>query len=316
MEGSADIEQSADLTVLVLTLNEARHIQRCVSSVKGLAARVVVIDSYSIDNTCELAMLSGADVLQNRFSSHAQQLNWGLKHAQIDTAWVMKLDADEYVTPELATALKTTLSVASGDIAGFTLNLRRCFMGKWLRHGALYPLQLLRVWRAGNGHSENRLMDEHIVVNGKVGHVDADFVDDNLNTVTWWTDKHNRYASREAAEMLLLVERDFAQVDVPGSIGRRARAKRWIKIRVYSRLPLGLRALLYFCYRYFLRLGFLDGWQGLIFHVLQGFWYRFLVDVKVYEVKQYMVIHEATLHDAIREVLRLDVGDAQDESSF
>jgi len=304
------LEQSADLTVLVLTLNEERHIQRCIASVRGLAARVVVIDSYSIDNTCKIASLNGAEVLKNTFTSHAQQLNWGLEHAQISTAWVMKLDADEYVTPQLSVVLKVALDAASDDVAGFTINLRRYFMGKWLRHGALYPLSLLRVWRIGRGQAENRLMDEHVVVNGKVSHLDADFVDENLNTITWWTDKHNRYASREAAEMLRNAKEMSNHVGTAGNIGGAAKAKRWIKVRIYARLPAGIRALLYFIYRYFLRLGFLDGWQGFVFHVLQGFWYRFLVDVKVAEVQRHMRESGDTLEQSIEKVLDIKVSAA------
>ena len=153
-------------------------------------------------------------------------------------------------------------------------------------------------------------MDEHVIVDGKVGHVDADFVDDNLNGISWWTDKHNRYASREAAEMLLLSQRDSTRTDISGNTGRSARIKRWIKIRVYARLPLGLRALLYFLYRYFLRLGFLDGWQGLAFHVLQGFWYRFLVDVKVAEVERHMRDTGCALPEAIEQVLNIKLAPA------
>lgn len=289
-----------DLTVLILTLNEERHIARCLSSIKGLAGRVVVIDSHSTDRTCEIADRFGAEVLKNPFVSHSYQLNWALDNASIATGWVMKLDADEVVTADLVVNLKKALSAASKDIAGFTLNLRRCFLGKWLRHGGLYPVRLLRVWRTGKGRSESRWMDEHIKADGRVVHLDADFVDDNLNNITWWTNKHNNYATREAIEMLMIKTRGTAESDTSGTIGRNAKVKRWIKKRLYSRLPLGLRALLYFLYRYFLRLGFLDGWQGFVFHFLQGFWYRFLVDVKVYELETLMQKEGLSLKQAVR----------------
>jgi glycosyltransferase involved in cell wall biosynthesis len=290
---------TSDLTVLVLTLDEERHIGRCIESVRGTAARVVVIDSGSTDATCAIARGLGAAVLEHPFSSHAEQLNWGLAHAAITTTWVMKLDADEYLTPELAAALPEALERAEGDVAGLTLNLRRVFMGKWLRHGALYPVKLLRVWRFGRGRCEERRMDEHIVVDGRVAHVDADFADANLNGITWWTDKHNRYAAREAAEMLLVRNVPVAASDMGGQ----AAAKRWVKRNVYSRLPLGLRAFLYFFYRYVLRLGFLDGWRGFVFHFLQGWWYRMLVDVKIYEVERAMAERGLGLEQAVEEVL-------------
>jgi hypothetical protein len=173
--------------------------------------------------------------------------------------------------------------------SGYTLNLRRIFMGKWLRHGALYPIHLLRIWRFGQGRCEERLMDEHVVVQGAVQHLNADFADDNLNSLTWWTDKHNRYASREAVELLNL-QFHFMPHDPASSPsgGKQAGVKRWVKEVVYARLPGGFRAFAYFFYRYVIRLGFLDGQAGTAFHFLQGFWYRYLVDAKVAEVKRYM----------------------------
>lgn len=291
----------SDLTVLILTLDEERHIERCLTSIKGLATRVVVIDSYSTDRTCELAQALGAEVLRNRFVNYATQFNWALDHADIQTSWVMRLDADEIVTPELVAALKGTLPTSSADVAGFTLNLRRYFLGRWLKHGALYPIRLLRVWRTGRGRSESRWMDEHIAVDGRIEHINADFADDNLNNVTWWTNKHNGYATREAIDLLMIKYRADTSNSNASAIGQNAKIKRWIKQRIYSRLPLGLRALLYFLYRYFLRLGFLDGWQGFAFHFLQGFWYRFLVDVKVHELETLMRVQGLTLEQAVKQ---------------
>lgn len=280
---------TCDLTVLVLTLNEEIHIRRCIESARGVAVRVVVVDSGSTDRTCEIAKSLGADVFSNPFVTHARQLNWGLDHAGITTSWVMKLDADEYLTPALAALLPNVLARASEATSGFTLNLRRIFMGKWLRHGALYPIHLLRIWRFGHGRCEERLMDEHLVVQGGVEHIDADFADDNLNSLTWWTDKHNRYASREAVELLNL-QYHFMPDNSVASLrgGKQAGVKRWVKEEVYARLPGGFRAFAYFFYRYVIRLGFLDGQAGTAFHFLQGFWYRYLVDAKVAEVRRHM----------------------------
>jgi glycosyltransferase involved in cell wall biosynthesis len=289
---------TSDLTVLVLTLDEERHIERCIESVRGIASRVLVVDSGSNDRTCAIARGLGAEVLEHPFVSHARQINWGLDHADITTKWVMRLDADEYVTPGLAAMLPGLLE-RPGDAVGLTLNRRCIFMGKWLRHGALYPIKVLRVWRLGHGRCEDRWMDEHIVVEGRVAHADVDFVDENLNGITWWTNKHNRYATREAAEMLLA--RNTAPV--AAGMGAQAAAKRWIKRNLYSRMPLGLRAFLYFVYRYFLRLGFLDGWPGFVFHFLQGWWYRMLVDVKVHEVEKAMRERNVGVEQAVEDVL-------------
>jgi hypothetical protein len=160
---------------------------------------------------------------------------------------------------------------------------------------------MLRVWRTGHGRCENRWMDEHMVVQGEIAHVGADIADINLNNVTWWTAKHNQYASREAVDLLMHRERVSETKTVVAQLSFQAGIKRWMKQKVYARLPLGLRALLYFLYRYFLRLGFLDGWQGLTFHFLQGFWYRFLVDVKVHELETLMQTQRLTLAQAVRQ---------------
>lgn len=305
-----NINIRSELSVIVLTLNEEVHIRRCIESAYVVAARVVVVDSGSTDRTCEIAKSLGADVFSNPFSTHARQLNWGLDHAGIATRWVMKLDADEYLTPELEALLPAVLAQAGEATSGFTLNLRRVFMGKWLRHGGLYPIHLLRIWRFGHGRCEERLMDEHVVVQGGVEHIDADFADDNLNSLTWWTDKHNRYASKEAVELLNL-QYHFMPTDSAARLrgGQQAGVKRWVKEVVYARLPGGFRAFAYFFYRYVIRLGFLDGQAGTTFHVLQGFWYRYLVDAKVAEVKRHMREQDVDVRVAMERVLGVKVAD-------
>lgn len=151
-------------------------------------------------------------------------------------------------------------------------------------------------------------MDEHLIVQGEVVHINADFADDNLNSLTWWTEKHNRYSSREAVELLnLQYNFNLSQPATILSAGKQATVKRWMKEEVYFRLPGGFRAFCYFFYRYVIRLGFLDGQAGTVFHVLQGFWYRYLVDAKVAEVKRYMWVHGVDIRTAIMQVLGLKV---------
>lgn len=291
---------TADLTAIVLTFNEEKHLARCLQSLAGIARRVVVVDCFSTDGTAEIARSHGADVVQHAWVNYATQFNWALDNVPIDTQWTMRLDADEVVTPELAEALRRELPRSPETVTGLTVNRQIHFLGRWIRHGAIYPLRMLRVWRTGHGRCENRWMDEHMVVDGEIAHVDADIADINLNNVTWWTAKHNQYASREAVDLLMHRGRAESGTDA-AQMSFQAKAKRWMKEKVYSRLPLGVRALLYFIYRYFLRLGFLDGWQGLAFHFLQGFWYRFLVDVKVYELETLMKTQGLTLAEAVHQ---------------
>ncbi len=299
----------ADLTVIILAFNEEKHLPRCLESLRGVASRVIVVDCFSTDRTVELARAAGAVVVQHAWVNYATQFNWALDNVAIDTQWTMRLDADEVVTPELAAALARELPLYPDGVVGLTVNRQIHFLGRWIRHGAIYPLRMLRVWRTGHARCENRWMDEHMVVEGGVAHLDADIADINLNSVTWWTDKHNRYASREAVD-LLLHENSRVEAATAPRLSLQAGMKRWLKLKVYARLPMGLRAFLYFLYRYFLRLGFLDGWQGFVFHFLQGWWYRMLVDVKVAEVQRHMRESGDTLEQAIERVLNIKVSAA------
>ena len=203
--------------------------------------------------------------------------------------------------------MPTILNNASSNVDGFTINLRRIFMGEWLKFGSLYPIKLLRIWRFNSGRAEERLMDEHVRVNNIVQHINSDFVDHNLNFLSWWTDKHNKYSSLEAILFLNQEFNFFDKHDVDKStLGWQANINRLIKTNIYFNMPTGIRALIYFIYRYFFRLGFLDGGVGAKFHILQGFWYRYLVDAKIDEVKDYMKKFNVEPLEAIKVVLGID----------
>jgi len=289
---------------IVLTYNEALHLPRCLKSLEGVVDRVLVVDSFSNDETEEVARSHGAEFLQNPFVNQALQFNWGLTHVSGNPDWILRIDADEYLTPALAEEVRARLPGLGLDIDGVTFARRMTFQGRLIRFGGVFPVRVVRLFRFGRGECENRWMDEHIRVEGKTLDFDGELVDDNLNSLTWWTDKHNRYASREAVEMLS-ARYGFAAQEVGSgySSGTQASFKRSLKQHVYVKLPGGIRALLYFFYRYVVRLGFLDGRAGFAFHVLQGFWYRYLVDAKVDEVERYMRIQNVGPAIAIDRVL-------------
>jgi hypothetical protein len=229
----------------------------------------------------------GAIVLQNPWATYADQFNWGLDHAGIDTDWIMRMDADEEIMPDLAEAIRDFLSAPLADVSGVYVRRRVYFMGRWIRHGGYYPTWLLRVFRRGVGRCEALWMDEHIVLDyGKTIEIKKDIIDKNNKDLTFWTDKHNKYASREVLDVVGKKRQAGAGVIVGDLGGSQASLRRWVKDNLYSRIPLFVRPLLYYLYRYFFRLGFLDGKEGLIFHFLQGFWYRFLVDAKLYEYRK------------------------------
>jgi len=301
---------NTSLAVIILTFNEAQHLQRCIDSVKNITSSIFVIDSYSTDDTVAIAQSLGAVVYQNKFINHAAQLNWALDNCPTESEWILRLDADEIVTPELAQNIKTQLANIPADVVGLTINRQIHFLGKWIKRGGIYPIAPLRLWRTGKGRCENRWMDEHIIVEGKVQHLDGDIADINLNNLTWWTTKHNHYASREAIDLLMIKYGGSADTS-HATTGQQAKYKRWLKENVYSRLPLGVRAFSYFILRYIFMLGFLDGWQGLAFHSLQGLWYRFLVDLKVYELEQLMQQRKQTLAEVVRNEFGYDIDNKQ-----
>lgn len=295
------------LTAIILTRDEERHIARAIDSLGGLADHVFVVDSGSIDRTVEIAHGLGAEVVVHRFVNQAKQFNWALDHLPLKDGWVLRLDADEIVTPNLRAEIAATLPQLSPEVDGVIVGRRMCFLGRAIRHGGVFPIRVLRLFRAGRGRSEDRWMDEHIVVPGATVDLYGEIIDDNLNSLTWWTAKHNTYASREVVALLGLdsgvVPGDSAAA--PG--GGHAGVKRWLQERVYAHLPGGLRAAVYFLYRYLLRAGFLDGSEGLAFHVLQGFWYRFLVDAKLAEVRRAMSRDGLSAEEAARRLLGIDL---------
>lgn len=273
-----------DLTVVILTYNEAHHIGRAIESVRDIARAILVVDSFSSDATVALSEAAGARVVQHAFVNHAAQFQWALDHAGIATSWTMRLDADEVIEPDLAAAILAALPTLPDDVTGITFDRKHIFMGRWIRHGGRYPLRLLRLWRTGQGRVEQRWMDEHVVVDrGRTIALAGGFADANLGDLGFFTAKHNGYATREAIEVLA-ARYDLFGTDAAGlPSSAQARRKRWVKTRVYDRLPLWAGPLGYFLYRYVVQRGFLDGRPGLIYHVLQGFWYRFLVAAKVAE---------------------------------
>lgn len=276
--------EKGSIAAIILTYNEEIHIKRCIANAKLYASEVFVIDSYSTDKTVEIAQEMGGMVFQHRFVSHSAQFNWALENCPISTEWVWKQDADEYLSPELIKQIKEQTRTCEPDVNGFTAPCLRIFWGKYIKHG-IVPLILLRLIRKGYGSCETKIMDEHLRIDsGRIIDLQAPFYDDNLNDLTWWTNKHNAYASKEAIELLLMEYITSKEKEVVNS-GLHSASIRRKKLK-YIRLPLFWRAFFFFILRYIFRLGFLDGKEGFLWHFLQGFWYRALADAKVFEIKK------------------------------
>ncbi|WP_034993403.1 glycosyltransferase family 2 protein [Beijerinckia mobilis] len=278
-----------NVAVVVLTYNEEMHLARALESVAPFAKEVFVIDSGSTDQTIAIAKARGARVLYNPFVSQAKQFQWGLDNAPITAEWVMRLDADEIIEPDLAAEIEEKLPKLASDVTGINLKRKHIFLGRWVRHGGRYPLLLLRIWRHGLGRVEDRWMDEHILVTkGRTIAFDGGFADWNLNDMSYFTAKHNRYATREAVEIINQRRNLFLHSEnaMTGKNSTQALLKRCIKERIYNHIPFPISATGYFLLRYIFQLGFLDGVEGLSYHFLQGYWYRFLVGVKVLEFER------------------------------
>jgi len=271
----------ADLTAIILTYNEELNIESCITSLKKVSERIIVVDSYSSDNTVQIASNMGVEVFQNTWTNHAQQFQYGLEIANIKTQWIIRLDADESLTEESAKEIEVLCKKHSNtEISGLILRLEVSFLGKKLRHGGIYPIKVLRIFKYGHGNVEIRNMDEHIVLNqGKTTELKSDSIHNDFKSLTSWIDKHNRYSSLEVIDYFQAA----SMTKENNSLNLNAKVKRIVKYKIYYRLPMGVRALLYFIYRYIFKLGFLDGKEGLIFTILQAFWYRFLVDAKIHE---------------------------------
>ena len=294
------------ITAVILTFNEEIHLARCIESLLPLTTDIVVVDSHSTDRTLKIAEHYGARVLERAWeNNHSIQFNWAL--TQFDpnqTEWVLRVDADEVLTPDLVAQLLQALPELEDEIVGVHFFRKMCFQSKLIEHGGVGRNKVSRLFRYGFGRSEARWMDEHIKIDGKCIDLSGHMVDDNLNPVSWWITKHNNYASREAVDLLNL-KYQFAALDSVSDSGSKSSIskKRWIKENLYAKLPLGMRSFGYFFYRYIFRAGFLDGSVGTQFHFLQAFWYRYLVDIKYAEVERYMKVHTVPPKTAIDRVL-------------
>lgn len=273
-----------DISVIILTLNEERHIARVMQNAQKFARTVYVVDSFSTDRTVELATEMGAVAVRHEFQSHAKQFQWALDNLPITTEWVLRLDADEYLTDKLIDEIERRLPATPSGVNGYTLRCLYNFMGREINHGII-PLVLLRLFRYGKARIEDKLMDEHIyLTEGTTADMSYPFYNASLMTLTEWTAKHNWYATREAIELLTIECQKHSPQQIL-NIGTHSAGVRAKKLK-YACLPLFWRAFALFVYRYFFRLGFLDGKEGFLWHFLQGWWYRTLADAKVYEVKK------------------------------
>jgi len=278
----------ADITAIILTRNEENYIEDCIKSISGVVKRVIVIDSYSEDRTCQIAKRLGAEIYKHEFINHSLQYQYAEKIAKIDTTWTFRIDADERLKEESAKELDMLCCMNENtDVNGIYLRFCNNFMGRFLKHGGVYPWRKLCVYKTGKGGIENRDMDEHIVIyEGKCIKAKKDSLHYAYRGLNFFINKFNWYSSKEAKAYFDDFKADKSSYSI----------KTKMKIYVYYRLPMGIRSWLFFVYRYYFCFGFLDGKEGYIYAFLHAYWYRFLIDAKIYE---HIKLHNKLDYDKI-----------------
>jgi glycosyltransferase involved in cell wall biosynthesis len=275
-----------EFSFIIITFNEEMHLPRLLASIVELNAKIYIIDSGSTDKTLEIAAKYKAEVVLHTFENHPKQWDYALKHFKVTTPWTIGLDADQIVSNELFIKLKNFKNEDNLQINGIYFNRKNIFKGKWLKYGGYYPFYLLKMFRTHIGYSDiSENMDHRFIVSEptiiwKEGHI----IEENLkeNEISFWINKHNRYSdlvATEEIERLLVLKEQNIDASFFGSPNQR---KAWFK-KIWWGLPRYWRPFFYFGYRMIFKLGILDGKNGVIFHFLQGFWFRLVIDIKIEE---------------------------------
>jgi glycosyltransferase involved in cell wall biosynthesis len=271
-----------DISVIILAYNSEAIIRDTLAAAARISDDIHVVDSFSTDRTIEICKASGVIVTQRSFINYAEQRNWAISNLPLRHSWQLHLDADEILTSDLVIEIETLNDNWPKGIDGFFIPRLIRFLGRDLRHGGYYPIYHMRLFRSGHGQVEDRLYDQHFVLNGTSGSLTNPFIDDHRMSLNEWIQRHNRWSDFEVADLLQTFPGSTIAGNAKGNPIERARARK----NTYYRAPMFLRAFMLFFYRYIIRGGFLDGVPGLIYCVLQSFWFRFLVDAKLYERKK------------------------------
>jgi len=265
-------------TVILLSFNSEDTLGATLSRARNISDEIFVVDSFSSDSTVALAESYGAKVVQHAFENYGAQRNWAIDNLPITRKWQLHLDADEVMDDQLVAAI--TALPEKPEHAGYFVPRYVKFLGRVLRHGGMSPTWHLRLFRGDVGRCEDRKYDQHfMLLNGTAGQLSGAMIDDIAMSLSEWTARHNRWADAEVAEMDAAEEAGRLVADSKGNPAQRTRALR----AKYNNLPLFVRPFALFGYRFFFKLGFLDGTEGFIFWVLQTFWFRFLIDAKIWE---------------------------------
>lgn len=267
------------ITALLLTFNEEKNLLFALENIKDWADEIVILDSYSTDKTVEIAEKYKAKIHYRKFDNFSAQRKFALNNLPIKNDWIFVLDADEYLTEELKIEISELMANPENMNDAYFMNRRFYWQGKWLKR-CFYPTTLLRFGRKGFLNCDDRPINEHLICKTEnTGLLKNDFVDYNRKDLHDWVLKHNGYASREAEQLMVTDETIY------NFWGSQYERKRWIRTRIWNNLPPVTRPFLYFTYRYFIQMGFLDGKKSFMYHFIDSFVYRTLIDFKYLEKK-------------------------------
>ncbi len=268
-------------SVIILAFNSVDTLGATLAQAQEISDDIHIVDSFSTDETVALSQLHGAQVVQHAFENYGAQRNWAIEHVESRYPWQLHLDADERLTPELIASIRSLPE--SPAHSGFFIARLVQFLGRQLRHGGMSPTWHLRLFRRGAGRCEERKYDQHFyLTEGTSGQLLGCMIDDIRMPLSEWTARHNRWSDAEVQEQT--AAREGVRIR-PRFWGNPVERKRFLR-GLYNDAPLFVRPFALFFYRYFLRLGFLDGREGFIFWTLQTFWFRFLIDAKLFEQRK------------------------------
>jgi glycosyltransferase involved in cell wall biosynthesis len=272
------MKDRAAVSVMIFTLNEEMHLAACLDALSW-CDDVIVVDSFSSDRTQDIAEQRGARLFTRAFDGFGTQRNWALQHTAPRHEWVLILDADERVPPELAAELADKAGSAPPEVAAYRLRRRFHMWGRWLRHSSLYPSWVVRFVRLGRVRYVNRGHAETQEVDGVIDDLAHDLIDENLKGIDEWFERQNRYSTKEALHELGTGETVHWRALFSGdALQRRAALKAFA-----ANLP--GRALIYFLYTYIFRLGMLDGRAGLMFCLMRAM-YQQMIQIKKFDMRR------------------------------
>jgi glycosyltransferase involved in cell wall biosynthesis len=267
------------LTVIIPALDEELHIRRCVESALRLGP-VLVVDGGSSDETRSIAERAGARVVDHPWEGYVAQKNWAIETLASASSWVLFLDADEWVTSELAAEIQE--AICSEALAGYYLPRKNIFLGRLLKHAWWYPDYQLRLFRADRGRYEERLVHEHVLIDGKEGFLQHALMHENLKGIDAFMERHVRYARLEALEILRYQRGELSDQRRGRFLGSWPERRRALKLKVWYRLP--GRPAIRFLWMFLVKRGFLDGKEGRIYCQLIAM-YDAMINAKLAELE-------------------------------